>query len=163
MIQQTLVLLKHDAVSRGFIGEIISRFEKVGLKIVAMKMLHPEEDFTKQHYPKSIEERHGKEIYSRIVNYLTMGPVIAFILEGINSIEIVRKMVGETYPDRSLPGTIRGDFAHINKIYANEKNMALFNLIHASENKEDADKEINLWFKQEELVTYEHSHDKLTK
>lgn len=163
MIEQTLVLLKHDAVSRGFIGEIISRFEKVGLKIVAMKMQHPEENFAKKHYPTSIEERHGKEIYSRIVNYLTMGPVIAFILEGIDSIVIVRKMVGDTYPDRSLPGTIRGDFAHINKIHANENNMALFNLIHASENREDAEREINLWFSKEEILNYSHSHDNLTK
>ena len=163
MIEKTLVLLKHDTVGRGLIGEIITRFEKVGLKIVAMKMLHPKEDFAKQHYPKSIEERHGKEIYSRIVNYITLGPVIAFILEGVNSVEIVRKMVGDTYPDRSLPGTIRGDFAHITKAYANEKNMFLFNLIHASENIEDAKNEIKLWFSPKELYSYEHSLDSYTK
>lgn len=191
MIEKTLVLLKHDTVSRGFIGEIISRFEKVGLKIVAMKMLHPQEDFAKQHYPVTEEwykkvgtntlddsKKYninaketigteepieiGKKVHNWTVEFLTLGPVIAIVLEGVHAIETVRKLAGETVPNKALPGTIRGDFSTTSALHSNLKNRAIYNLVHSSGDKEEAEREINLWFKEEELHNYENPSEKFT-
>ena len=161
MIERTLVLLKPDAVQRAFIGEIISRFERVGLKIVGMKMVFASKDFASKHY-LSIKERVGQKIFDNTVKYITEGPVIAICIEGVHSIEVVRKMVGSTEPKTALPGTIRGDYAHVSYAHSDSKNIAVKNLIHASGNKEDAKTEIDLWFKKDELHSYSTVHEKHT-
>ncbi len=160
MIEKTLVLIKPDGVERGLIGEITARFERAGFKIVGMKMFWTNDSFAKKHYPKSIEDKYGKEIRDRIVDYLKEGPVVAMVLEGVSAIESVRKIVGDTYPYQSSPGTIRGDYAHISKDYANKNKRHVKNLIHASGNKEDAKVEIKLWFSDSELFEYKTVYEK---
>ncbi|MBS3151184.1 nucleoside-diphosphate kinase [Candidatus Woesearchaeota archaeon] len=160
MIEKTLILIKPDGVERGLIGEITARFEKAGFKIAGMKMFWADDGFARKHYPRSIEEKYGKEIRDRIVNYLKEGPVIAMVLEGVNAVENVRKIVGDTYPNEAPPGTIRGDYAHISKDYANKNKRQVKNLIHASGNKEDAKAETKLWFSDSELFEYQTVFEK---
>lgn len=155
MIEQTLVLIKPDGVQRGLTGRIFQRFEEAGLKIVAMKMVWVDEKFSKVHYAEHVE----KAFYPGLEAMITMGPVIAFVLEGIESIALVRKMVGATEPKSSAPGTIRGDFAHVSYGYADMKGIGVKNLIHASATKEDADKEVPLWFEKTEIHSYSTVHD----
>lgn len=158
MIQRTLILLKPDAVQRCFIGKIIERFENVGLKIIAMKMVWIDKEHGEKHY-FDVAERHGEKVLNNLVRYLTQGPVIAIVIEGVNAVDNVRKMVGSTYPDQAMPGTIRGDFSHISKDYANANNKTISNLIHASAKPEEAEYEIKLWFKPEEIHTYKTVHE----
>ncbi|MFA5175909.1 MAG: nucleoside-diphosphate kinase [Candidatus Nanoarchaeia archaeon] len=158
MIERTLILLKPDCVQRGFIGEIITRFEKVGLKIVGMKMVYATKEFAGKHY-FDVEKRNGKKIFDNSVKYLSEGPIIAACLEGVSAIEIVRKMIGSTEPRASAPGTIRGDYAHVSYAQADKKNDATRNLVHASANKDDAKKEIDLWFTKDELHSYKTVHE----
>jgi nucleoside-diphosphate kinase len=143
MTEKTLVLLKPDAVRRGLTGEIISRFEKKGLKIVSMKMVMIQKDKADKHY----EEHKGKDFFDEMIGFITSGPVVAMVIEGINSIKIVRKIVGSTNPEEAIPGTIRGDFAH-NLPHGGK------NLVHASANEEAAEREIELWFGPDDIVTY---------
>jgi nucleoside-diphosphate kinase len=157
--ERTLVLIKPDGAQRNLIGKIITRFEDAGLKIVGMKMIWADKEFAEKHYRQDIEERHGKRVRDGLVNYIKEGPVVAMILEGADGINVTRKIVGTTYPSESQPGTIRGDFAHISKDFANSKEVNVKNLIHASADKSDADIEIPLWFKPEELHTYKTVHD----
>ena len=159
--QQTLVLIKPDGVVRHLIGKIITRFEDAGLKIVGMKMIQTNEDHAGKHYRKDIEEKHGKRVRDGLIQYIKEGPIIAFILEGIEAISVTRKIVGSTYPNESQPGTIRGDFAHVSKDYANHHKVNVRNLIHASANKEDSKIEIPLWFKKEDIHIYKTAHDKI--
>ena len=154
MIEQTLVLIKPDGVERGIIGEIISRFEKVGLKIAGMKLVWVDKEFAKQHYAEHVD----KPFYSGLESMITMGPVVAMALEGIDAISLVRKMVGETEPKSAPPGTIRGDFAHHSYHYTDKKGISIKNLIHASGNQEDADAEIKLWFEENEIHSYDTVH-----
>ena len=155
MIHRTLVLLKPDAVQRCVVGEIISRFEKVGLKIVGMKMVLVDSDFAKKHYAEHV----AKPFYPGLEAMITMGPVIAMALEGVESVSLVRKMVGSTEPKSSSPGTIRGDYSHVSYSYADKKGIGIKNLIHASDSLENAKKELALWFTNEELHTYKTVHD----
>jgi nucleoside-diphosphate kinase len=159
MIERTLVLLKPDAVQRGFIGEIITRFERAGLKIIGLKMVWADEDFAKKHYREELAKRRGEQVRKLLVEFIKGAPVIAMVLEGVDSIEIVRKMVGATEPKAALPGTIRGDYAHVCYGYADEKKMVVKNLIHASSDKNDAKLEVELWFTPKELHTYKTVHD----
>ncbi len=159
MIERTLVLIKPDGVQRSLSGEIISRFEKAGLKIVGLKMKWVDENFAKDHY-FDVAERHGEKIFKDLVSYLRDGPVIAMVLEGVESVEVVRKMVGSTEPKSAQPGTIRGDYCHVSYKYADKKGKAVFNLIHASAKPEEATKEIALWFSIDELHTYKNSIEK---
>lgn len=154
-IERTLVLLKPDAVQRAYMGEIISRFERVGLKAVGMKMVWVDKDFSKKHYAEHVE----KGFYAGLEETITAGPVLAMVLEGVEAIALVRKMVGSTEPKSSPPGTIRGDYAHVSYGYADSKKIGIRNLIHASANAEDAKKEVGLWFKPEELHSYKTVHD----
>lgn len=159
MIQKTLILLKPDAVQRGLIGRIIERFENAGLKIVAAKMVWVDVELADKHY-FDLGERRGPEIKKRMVEFLTRsGPVLALVLEGIEAVEVVRKIVGGTEPKTALPGTIRGDFAHLSLAYGNSKNKGVPNLIHASGSLEEAKKEIELWFKPSEIHSYRLSHE----
>ena len=158
MLQKTLVLIKPDGVERGLIGEIVKRFEQRGLKIVGMKMVHVDNSLAGKHYTESIAEKHGKRVRDYLTNYLTSGPVIAIIIQGSSAISIVRKIVGSTYPGEADIGTIRGDYTHASKEYVKKNNQG-HNLIHASENEEDAKKELSLWFSIDEIHEYKLSHE----
>lgn len=158
MIVRTLVMLKPDAVQRNMVGRIVSRFEDAGLKIVGMKMTWVDKEFSKKHYATHVK----KSFYRVLEEFITEGPVIAFVLEGPHAIEAVRKIVGPTEPRKAPPGTIRGDFAQHSYEHADKHDMAIKNLIHASETKEEAKKEIELWFSIEELHNYKTVHEKHT-
>ena len=155
MMERTLVLLKPDAVKRSLMGEIISRFEKVGMKIIGMKMVWVDKDFAKKHYKAHVE----KKFYLGLEAMITEGPVVAMVIEGLHSIVSVRKMVGGTEPKMAQPGTIRGDYAHHSYEYTDKKGIAIKNLIHASGNKKDAEYEIKLWFEEKELHSYDTVHE----
>lgn len=156
MIERTLVLLKPDTVERGLVGEIISRFEKVGVKIVGMKMVWVDSEFSRKHYAEHVE----KPFYKGLEAMITEGPVVAMVLEGVHAISLVRKMIGATEPKSAVPGTIRGDYAHVSYEYADERNIGVKNLIHASANKKDAEAEVGLWFDDKELLSYKTVHEK---
>jgi len=158
MIQQTLVLVKPDGVMRGLIGECVSRFEKRGLKIVAMKMLHADDKLLLEHYGEDIAKRHGEHVRKVLIDFIKMGPVVAMVLEGIHAVEAVRKICGSTYPGDAMPGTIRGDFAHASKEYCKAVNKG-YNVVHASGSIEEAEKEISLWFKKDEINNYKLVHE----
>ncbi|MCB9823030.1 nucleoside-diphosphate kinase [Candidatus Nomurabacteria bacterium] len=164
-LQQTLVVLKPDAVQRGINGEIISRFEKAGLKIVGMKMVSPDEKHFHEHYEgiSQLITRWGKDIYNVTLSQMTEGPVIAIVLEGIEAVKHVRKMVGATDPLESPPGTIRGDFTHLSRAYTNERNGTLPNVVHASGDPDEAKKEIALWFQPEEIYQYKNVHEEVLR
>ena len=143
--EKTLVLAKPDAVQRGLLGEIISRFEKRGLKMVAAKFCQVTRDFAEKHY--AIHK--GKPFYEGLVKYITSAPVLAMIWEGENAVEAVRQTVGATNPLEAAPGTIRHDLAILTSR----------NLIHASDSAENARSEIALWFEESEIHEWELEDD----
>ena len=152
-VERTLVLLKPDAVARGLVGRVVTRFEEALLKIVAAKMVWMDADLAKKHY-FDLEERFGAGVFNAMSEFMESGPVLALILEGVEAVACTRKIVGSTYPDQAPPGTIRGDFAHMSKAYANERGIAVANLVHASGNAEDAAREIDVWFAEDEIHEY---------
>ncbi len=142
-MERTLVLVKPDAVQRGLIGEVISRIEKTGLKLVALKMLHMDKEMAGRHY--AIHQ--GKPFFEGLVGFITSSPLVAAVFEGPNAVEVVRKTMGATDPVKSAPGTIRGDLAlDIGR-----------NAVHGSDSKENAEKEINLFFTHREIVSYKRN------
>jgi nucleoside-diphosphate kinase len=186
LIQKTLVVLKPDSVKRGIIGEIISRFEKAGLKIIGLKMIKLTREQAEKFYyadekwlesvgnktitrykemgldpikefgtddPKKI----GSIIRGWLIDFITSSPVVAMVLEGVNCVEEVRKLVGPTEPLKAPPGTIRGDYAHVSIAYANWNKIVLRNVVHASETEKDAEREIYIIFKPEEIYNYERN------
>jgi nucleoside-diphosphate kinase len=153
-IERTLVLLKPDAVARGLVGKIVSRFEDALLKIVACKMVRMDAELNRQHY-FDLEERFGADVYNVVAAFMETGPVLAFVLEGIEAVAEVRKLVGATYPDQAVPGTIRGDYAHQSRAYANANGLAVANLVHASANPADAKREIDVWFNERDMHEYQ--------
>lgn len=159
-IERTLVLIKPDGVERGIAGQIISRFEQAGLKIAGMKMAMVDKEFAKKHYTEDIAKRRGEHVREQMVLMLSEGPVIAMVLEGIEAIPLVRKMVGATEPKAAEPGTIRGDFAHVSYAWSDAKKIGVRNVVHASSSEEDAANEITLWFAETELHSYASVHDK---
>ena len=160
MIERTLVLLKPDAVQRCFCGEIITRFERAGMKLIGMKMVWVDKDFAKKHYrEEDIVPRRGEKVWSVLLEGITQGPVVAMVLEGVGACGVVRKMVGSTEPKEALPGTIRGDYAHVSFAYADSKEIILKNLIHASADKSDAAIEVPVWFSDDELHSFKTVHD----
>jgi nucleoside-diphosphate kinase len=161
-LQKTLILLKPDALERGIVGEIITRFERIGAKIIGMKMLVSEKDTAMKHYREELAQRRGEAVRQRMIDMLTSGPIIALALEGVEMVGIARKMVGATEPKEAVPGTIRGDYSHVSYNYAEDKKIGIFNLIHASASPEEAELEINVWFKPEELVEHKPSYTKFT-
>ena len=185
LIEKTFIAVKHDGVQRGLVGEIIKRFEQKGLKLVAMKMVLPTEAMADKHYVltpafiaklgentrKAAAEKGVKlketneEIATRVKNwniqYLTEGPVVAMIWEGFHAIEIGRKIVGPAESRGAPIGTIRGDFSVESYDLADKLQRPLRNLIHASGNKEEASNEIKLWFKKEEIFSWENSQWKV--
>lgn len=133
----TFAMVKPDGVQKGLVGEIISRFEKKGLKMVALKIMNITPELAEKHY----SEHKGKPFFADLVNFITSGPVVAMVLEGENVIPIVRTMMGATDPQDAAPGTIRGDLA----LTIDE------NIIHGSDSLESAKREIGLFFKEEEM------------
>ncbi|MEM4161334.1 MAG: nucleoside-diphosphate kinase [Thermoplasmata archaeon] len=139
-MERTFVMLKPDAIQRGLCGEIIARFERRGLKIVAMKMLWITKELAEKHYG----EHRGKKFFEGLISYITSGPVIAMVIEGKNAVKLVREMMGKTNPQESMPGTIRGD-------YGIELGR---NIIHGSDSLASAEREIALFFTKEEIFDY---------
>jgi nucleoside-diphosphate kinase len=138
--EQTFAMIKPDAVQRGFIGEVISRFEKKGIKIVAMKLVAVDRKLAEKHYGV----HKGKPFFEPTVKYITSSPVVAMVLEGVNVIEMVRWMTGATDPQKAAMGTIRGDYGQ----------FIGRNIIHASDGIDTAQSEINLWFTPKEIASY---------
>jgi len=161
-MERTLVVIKPDGVQRGLVGRIIQRFEDAGLKIIALKQIQMDKDFAGQHY-HDVAKRRGEDIFRANIKFVVDGPVVAFVLEGVEAIETVRKMVGDTEPKSAPPGTIRGDFAHQSFQWKNQGNVgAIRNLIHASSSQEDAKREIELWFLENEIHSYDTVYQKHT-
>ncbi len=159
MIERTLVLIKPDGVQRGLVGKITARFEDAGLKIAGLKMKWADKDFAMKHYTEDLAKRRGEQVRNKMVEFISSGPVVAIVLEGVNAIENVRKMTGDTEPRAALPGTIRGDYSHVSYAYADSKKGPVKNIIHASSSKKDAEYEIALWFDKKELHSYRTSHE----
>ena len=139
-MEKTLIILKPDAVQRGLIGEITSRFEKKGLQIVGMKLMTIPASIAEQHYAP----HKGKPFYDGLVRFMTCSPVVVLALAGKDAIVIARKMMGATFGSKAEPGTIRGDYGVSNA----------YNLIHGSDSPEAATKELGLFFKGDELQTW---------
>lgn len=161
-LQRTLVLLKPDALHRGIVGEIMHRFERVGAKMAGLKLLVSEKDTAMKHYTEDLAKRRGQKVRDLMVEMITSGPIVAIVYEGVEIVEIVRKLVGVTEPKAAAPGTIRGDFSHVSFGYADAKQIPVMNLIHASSSPEEAEVEIAVWFKSEELVSHKPSYTKYT-
>ncbi|XP_013873646.1 nucleoside diphosphate kinase B [Austrofundulus limnaeus] len=138
--ERTFIAIKPDGVQRGIIGEIIKRFETKGFKLVGMKMLQASENLLMDHYA----DLKDRPFFPTLINYMSSGPVVAMVWEGKGAVKTGRVMLGETNPADSKPGTIRGDFCiDVGK-----------NIVHGSDSVESANKEISLWFKPDELMTY---------
>jgi nucleoside-diphosphate kinase len=179
-------MIKPDGVMRGLVGEIIKRFEQRGLKIVALKMTEASYEQVDQFYPQDEEwigrlgtkglktfaeyeldpEKElgtsdkyeiGKKVRKSLVEFITIGPVIPMVVEGIHAISVVRKLAGATLPVFAEPGTIRGDYSHDAPTAANMESRSIYNIIHASETKEEAAHEIGHWFKEEEVYDYDRA------
>ncbi|RMH14257.1 MAG: nucleoside-diphosphate kinase [Planctomycetota bacterium] len=142
-METTLIILKPDAVQRGLMGRIISRFEDKGLQIVGLKMMTISKDLAASHY----EAHNAKPFYNALVSFMTSSPVVVMALRGNNAIAVARKMMGATFGSNAEPGTIRGDFGVSNS----------FNLIHGSDSPEAAERELGLFFKPEELQTWDRA------
>jgi len=159
MIQRTLVLIKPDGVMRGLVGEVIKRFEQKGLKMIALKMVVINKEFAAKHYTEDIAKRRGEKVRIMLLDYITEGPVVAMVIEGVDAVNVIRIITGGTEPSKAMPGTIRGDFTHHSFHYADSKEIAIKNMIHASANVEEAEKEILLWFSIDELYDYKKTDE----
>lgn len=186
--ERTLVFLKPDGVQRGLTGAVLERFERAGLKVVGMKMVHADRELLDRHYPsdegflrtlggKTKEAfaaygldvkaqtgsddplEIGRQVRGWLIDYVSSGPVAAFVLEGIHAVSAARKLVGDTLPYRAAPGTIRGDYSIDSPTVANLMNRPVRNLIHASGSVEEARMEIALWFRPEELHSYRRADE----
>ena len=176
--ERTFIILKPDAVQRGFMGEIISRIERVGLKFAAMKFVVPTEEQCWTHYNKdeawflskgerTVKQRqeaglpiekeaieYGRDIIAQLVKFMTSGPVLAAVIEGNQAVGIVTKLVGGTEPLTSDVGTIRGDFTVDSYEMAGIDGRAVRNLVHCSDQPSEAEREIKIWFTEEEIIKY---------
>ncbi len=189
--ERTVVLIKPDAVKRGLVGEMVTRFERMGLKIVALKLVSVPRELAQKHYPESrtaLLEGMGKktlETYAKYgrdpqeelgtmdplkigkmvnrwnIDFITSGPVVALLLEGLHAIDNVRLAVGHTLPAFAQAGTIRGDFSLDSPALANAKKRAVRNLVHASGNAEEAKYEAQLWFQKVDIHDYERSDEQV--
>lgn len=139
-MEQTFLMIKPDGVQRNLIGEIVNRFEKKGFKLVGGKLMSVSEDLAKQHYA----EHEGKPFFSDLVEFITSGPVFAMVWEGKNIIKTARHVIGATNPEEASPGSIRSDFGMVMNR----------NVIHGSDSLESAEREINLFFTNDEVLTY---------
>ena len=185
-IERTLIIVKPDGVKRCLTGDIMTRLERVGLKLVGLKMKHSSPDIIREHYlvdpewktkvgqktfdiyekkgdtfPYESKEKAADQILNNLVNFMTAGPVIAAVFEGAHSIELVRKLVGGTEPLSSDVGTIRGDYVMDSYKMADDGGRAIRNIIHASSSVKEAEKEIDIWFDKNELCNYSTVHEKI--
>ena len=138
-MERTFVAVKPDGVKRGLMGEIVRRFENKGYKIIGLKMLHPTLELAQKHYAEHV----GKPFYERLIKYITSGPILAMVIEGENAVAGARKMMGATKPDEAETGTIREEYAQTMEQ----------NIIHGSDSVESAKREIDIYFRPEELCT----------
>ena len=183
--ERTFVMMKPDAIQRSLMGEIIGRFERVGLKLIGIKMVVPDEKTLWTHYGKDdawflrkgtgiIENRkaaglpaeneaieYGRGIVDALVKYMKSGPVIQMVWQGNQAVAVVTKLVGSTEPATSDVGTIRGDYTSDSIVLANMDDRAVRNLIHCSDKPEEAEREIGLWFKENELINYNIIQEKI--
>jgi nucleoside-diphosphate kinase len=186
--QQTLVLVKPDGVKRGLVGEVLSRIERRGLKVVALKMVAVDREHLENHFPKSDEwsarlgdkglktfaeydldpqelmgtrdrVEIGKKVKESLFAYMVSGPIVAMVVEGLHAIDMVRKVAGHTLPVFAEMGTIRGDYSVDSPAIANVEGRAIQNIMHASETLEEAANEISLWFKPEEIHSYKRADE----
>ncbi|MEO9179998.1 MAG: nucleoside-diphosphate kinase [Candidatus Saccharimonadales bacterium] len=164
-MERTLIILKPDAVKRALVGEVISRFERAGLKIVGTKMLEPTYEQYYHHYENisKMISRRGQKAFDMTLEFMEEGPVIICVLEGIEAVSLVRKMVGDTEPQKAAPGTIRGDYAHMGFEHSNRESIGVPNIVHASGDVTEAKQEIAHWFSQTELYDYETVHSLYTQ
>ncbi|MFH1564261.1 MAG: nucleoside-diphosphate kinase [bacterium] len=191
IIEKTVVLVKPDGVKRGLVGEAIARFEKIGLKIIAMKMVWVGKEMVAKHYPDSRTEllkgigektlktyaKYGKDVNEELgtmdpleigkmvndwnIDFLSSGPVVAMLLQGVHAIDNIRMAVGDTLPTFAAPGTIRGDFSTDSPALANATKRSVHNMIHASGNVEEAKYEEELWFRKEEIYDYRRTDEEV--
>jgi len=183
MIERTLVIVKPDAVKRGLIGEVISRIERAGLRIVAAKMVWASREQMAGFYPsdeswlRSVGNKTlnsyremgidpkaelgtddpteiGKMVKGWLIDYMTEAPILLMVVEGNHAVSVVRKLVGNTLPYKAEPGTIRGDFSSDSPDLANRERRSIRNLVHASDSPEEARREISYWFKEGEVFSY---------
>lgn len=183
--ERSFVILKPDTVQRSLVGEIIKRFEQTGLKISAMKMFMATEEQLLQHYNKDeawflkkgnriiddlkshnmpVEKEaieYGKDIIRTIVHYMTAAPVIGMILEGNQAVAVVTKLVGTTEPSTSDVGTIRGDYTVDSYGHSSYENRAVRNLVHQSESPQEAEREIAIWFTENEVMSYVTAQERI--
>ncbi len=183
--ERSLVLIKPDGVQRGLIGEITARFEKKGLKIIAMKMVTPSKKQAINHYWWSDEEKTktgnrtlaiykdkgieldktpieiAEKVQEKLVRFITSGPVVAMVIEGAHAIEHIRKLVGHGSPLQADVGTIRADYTIDSYLIADEADRASRNLVHASSSVDEAERELKVWFTEKELVDYELAIEKI--
>ena len=186
--ERTVVLVKPDGVKRGLVGEIISRIERRGLKIIALSMINPEREKINEHYPKDPSwikrlgektlatyakygldpmkemntgdpEKIGESVRNWVLDYMTSGPMVKMVVEGIHAVDMVRKLVGNSIPALAEMGTIRGDFSVDSAALANKRKRAVHNLAHASETQEEAAHELDLWFSSEEIFDYKRAEE----
>ena len=164
-VERTLVVFKPDAVQRGIVGEILQRFERVGLKMVGVKMAAPDREHYYHHYEDigKMVTRRGEDTFNVTLDFMMNGPVVAVVFEGVEAVELVRKIVGPTEPKVADMGTIRGDYSHMSFGYADECQKGVPNLIHASGDPEEAAQEIAHWFDKEELMDYHMLNEKFTR
>lgn len=164
-MERTLIVLKPDALQRGIVGEIITRFERTGLKIAAAKMISPDYNHYHDHYEKigKMISRRGQKAFDVTLEMMQQGPVLAMVLEGVEAVSLVRKMVGTTEPKSAPPGTIRGDYSHMSFGYADMQGVGVPNLIHASGDTDEAEEEISHWFSEHEIFEYDTVHEKFTQ
>mgnify|MGYP001568102382 CR=1 FL=1 len=189
-IQKTVVLVKPDGVKRGLVGDIVSRFERVGLKIVALKMVWVEKEIVASHYKdereyltvigmRSLDDYKkygldpneslgtddpyeiGQMVRKWNMDALTVGPLVAVLIEGVSAIDVVRKMVGDSLLTKAVPGSIRGDFTVDIPILANLRKRPMRSIVHASGNVEEAEFEKKLWFKEKEIYDYKRAGEDL--
>ena len=157
-VERTFVALKPDAVKRGLVGEITQRLEDAGFKIMGMKMVQATDQLLERHY----EEHVDKPFYEGLAEYMKQGPVVAMVLEGVHAAENLRKIVGDTDASEAHPATIRGRFGHMSMEHADDAGRTYKNLVHASEPGE-AEREIEIWFEEDELHEYATVHEDETR
>jgi len=185
MMERSLVLIKPDAVQRGLVGEIISRFEKCGLKIIGMKMVYADKAIAGEHYAddkewlesvgaktkesyakKGVELKEtsleiGQRIRNQLMDFISMSPVVALCIEGHNAVKHIRKIVGATAPADAAPGTIRGDLSFDTYKLSDESGRPIQNLIHASGEVHEGERETKIWFKEDELHAWQRIDEPL--
>ena len=186
--EKTLVLIKPDGIKRGLVGEIIGRIEQRGLKVIALKMIQATEEQIDGHYPKDVAwirrlgekslgtyskyginpvkelgtndaDEIGKMVRSWIMGFMTSGPIVKMVVEGVHAIDMVRKLCGNTLPNMADMGTLRGDYSVDSPALANSEKRAVHNIIHASENPEEAMHELSYWFTPDEIHDYKRAEE----